>query len=598
MSSIEHEPLPAHQQKRAGGFRDWFAKSLGVGQERKAEIYLEICESASLRDVSYWLQILFAAGIATLGLVLNSPAVIIGAMLISPLMGPILANGLALASGDIVLGARAILNLALSCLVAIGLAVLLVSLLPFKEVTSEIAARTRPNTLDLAIALFSGAIGSVAICKEVRGVVTSIPGVAIAVALMPPLCVVGYGLGVALSLNAAQGLQIASGGGLLFLTNLVAITFTAMLVFLSLHIDTKEVRERVREWRSCQKEGAWVRRLLARLPQYERLKVIGGLPARLLLIFTIIALILIPLSHSFSQLKREIAQKQRENAIRQEAAQIWQERYTRLESGDLRSDLGRFSIIDRDGKLTLQLRVFTSKPYTADEKAEYSRLVASRLNRPETSVALQLVEIPTSSGELVARAEEDAVEAAKAATPSAPETTIPQLQADLLQSVETSLRDLPFPRTVKLINSEVLTSAAEPLSVKLLYLGDREIDSDMRNLLVDDIKVRLNHPTAKVSIERMESSFGPLEYARNQTEANGDGTAVLDRAGQLLQQHPTWRVEIAAGADRRERRGIAEERARAITEYLSAKWQVMADRVTTKKGSASQRGIVLNILAG
>ena len=56
-------------------------------------------------------------------------------------------------------------------------------------------ARTAPNTLDLVIALFSGAIGSVATCKEVKGVVTSIPGVAIAVALMPPLCVVGYGIG-------------------------------------------------------------------------------------------------------------------------------------------------------------------------------------------------------------------------------------------------------------------------------------------------------------------------------------------------------------------------------------------------------------------
>ena len=138
---------------------------------------------------------LFSAGIATLGLALNSPAVIIGAMLISPLMGPILASGLALATGDFVLGTRAVVNLALSCLAAIAFAVLLVALLPFKEVTAEIAARTQPNTLDLVIALFSGAVGSIAVCKEVKGVVTSIPGVAIAVALMPPLCVVGYGIG-------------------------------------------------------------------------------------------------------------------------------------------------------------------------------------------------------------------------------------------------------------------------------------------------------------------------------------------------------------------------------------------------------------------
>ena len=96
-------------------FRDWIAKKLGVSPKRKEELYLELSRSTTLTDPSYWLQTIFAAGIATLGLVLNSPAVIIGAMLISPLMGPILAGGLALATGDVILGLRSALNLALSC---------------------------------------------------------------------------------------------------------------------------------------------------------------------------------------------------------------------------------------------------------------------------------------------------------------------------------------------------------------------------------------------------------------------------------------------------------------------------------------------------
>jgi uncharacterized hydrophobic protein (TIGR00271 family) len=81
---------------------------MGVDEHRKAEVYLEISQAATLRDASYWLQVVFAAGIATLGLILNSPAVIIGAMLISPLIGPILSLGLSLATGDFVLLARAI----------------------------------------------------------------------------------------------------------------------------------------------------------------------------------------------------------------------------------------------------------------------------------------------------------------------------------------------------------------------------------------------------------------------------------------------------------------------------------------------------------
>src|ERR1051326_6605958 len=121
MSNAEQAATP--KQRSADHLRDWLAANLGVRPERKEEIYIEVSKSASLRDASYWLQILFAAGIATLGLVLNSPAVIIGAMLISPLMGPILANGLALAAGDVTLGLRALINLILSCLVAVSLAI-------------------------------------------------------------------------------------------------------------------------------------------------------------------------------------------------------------------------------------------------------------------------------------------------------------------------------------------------------------------------------------------------------------------------------------------------------------------------------------------
>ena len=283
-------------QKR---FRDWLAKSLGVSQEKKEEIYLQVSRSASLNDVSYWSQVFFSAGIATLGLALNSPAVIIGAMLISPLMGPILASGLALAAGDVVLATRAAANLFLSCLIAILFAVLLVALLPFKEVTSEIASRTQPNTLDLDIALFSGAVGSIAVCKAMKGVVTSIPGVAIAVALMPPLCVVGYGAGIALSLNPVDGARIARGGALLFLTNLVAIIFTAMVVFVALHINTQHVKKRVLEWQRKDRESVWIRRWFSKVPIVQRLRIAGSLPGRFAVIVITIVLILVPLTQSF-----------------------------------------------------------------------------------------------------------------------------------------------------------------------------------------------------------------------------------------------------------------------------------------------------------
>ena len=95
--------------------REWVSHHLGISNERKRSVYIDISRSATVLDIGYWLQIVFAAGIATLGLVLNSPAVIIGAMLISPLMGPILSAGLSLAAGDLVLALRSAANLFLSC---------------------------------------------------------------------------------------------------------------------------------------------------------------------------------------------------------------------------------------------------------------------------------------------------------------------------------------------------------------------------------------------------------------------------------------------------------------------------------------------------
>jgi uncharacterized hydrophobic protein (TIGR00271 family) len=562
-------------------FRGWFAASLGVGPERKAEIYLELSRSASLGDTAYWLQILFAAGVATFGLTLNSPAVIIGAMLISPLMGPILAAGLALAAGDLVLGLRAAAVLALSCLAAVAFSVLLVGLLPFREMTGEIAARTQPNTLDLFVALFSGAIGSIAISKEVKGVVTSIPGVAIAVALMPPLCVVGYGVGVALSHDAAEGLRVAGGGGLLFLTNLVAITFTAMVVFLALHVDTREVRERVREWRRGHGESRWVRAALARYRISEKAGNIGGAYARLLVIVVPMALLAIPLTRSLNHLKREINRQRQENQARRAAADVWQQSFARLPNGEARSHIDQLTLSELGGKLTAYLRVFTSRPYTGEERAEWVRRVAARLNRPADTVSLQLIEIPTASGELatIARAEP------RVAAPP----TVAQLRASFWQGVEAALRDLRLPPSVQVVSYRLVTSAAEPGQVVLNYFCDHELAADTQALITEEVRARFADPTVAVSFARVPTSFGPLTFGRNQSALPASGAALLDEAGRTLSAHPGLRAEVVTAAERGEREGVAAERAQAVGGYLTEKWRVSPDRVRAVAGAEAAR---------
>ncbi len=571
----------AEAAKAETGIRDWFADHIGVREERKEEVYREISNAATLFDASYWLQIIFAAGIATLGLALNSPAVIIGAMLISPLMGPILSAGLSLATGDVILGLRAIVNLALSCAVAIIFAILLVTVLPFKEVTNEIASRTQPNTLDLMIALFSGAIGSLATCKEAKGVVTSIPGVSIAVALMPPLCVVGFGIALALTFDTAEGLRVARGGGLLFLTNLVVITFAAMLVFLSLHIDTESVRERIKEWMREDRESSWYRSALERIHVSERFRKMGSLPGRLIMIAIPILIILIPLSQSLGQLRDEIARKQKENRLRRTVAGVWQDNFAKMASGEQRSYIDNLSSSESDGKINLFLRVFTSEPYNAEEQKLCARLIADRLERAAQSVNLQIVEIPTTAGTLAARAREEKAEP--------PPQTIPQLQANFMQAVDSSLRGLRLPQHAQMADYQVTTNPSQPVGVRIDYLSERDIDADARALIIEDIRSRLDLPDTKVELERISSTPAPLRFNFNQSTLDATITASLDSIGQSLQRAPSLEIEITTNRDRREREIIIEERAQAISEYLKTKWGIEQSRIKTAPGADSSR---------
>ncbi len=568
-------------------FRRWFANNLGVSQARKEQVYLEICSSLSLDDASYWIQVLFAAGIATLGLVLNSPAVIIGAMLISPLMGGILANGLALAAGDVILAMRSLLNLLLSCFVAISFAVLLVTLLPFKEITSEILARTRPNILDLVIALFSGAVGSVAICKEPKGVATSIPGVAIAVALMPPLCVVGYGIGVAISLNSAQGLQVASGGGLLFFTNLVAITFTAMLVFLGLHIDNHLVRERVREWRHTHPESVWVQRLLEKLPAYGKLGKIGSLPGRLLLIFITICAIIFPLNRSFRQLGREIALQQQDNRNRSLATDVWQRNFATFPDGEARSFISNISTSEQNDKLTIQLQVFTSQQYSSEEKESYIQKLAQRLGRPPELLSLKLIEIPTASNELLRPVPTE--------QPPEPPLSIAQLQSNFVQEVQSALRDLRLPPPAEVINYKLITSAVTPLSIQVVYLSERDIDGDAQTLVADSVRSRINYDSAVVSMQRIARQVGAISFENEQSQISPENTQLLDRVGQILQQQPNLKLEMIVNQEEAELAAVIPGRSQAIIEYLKSQWQISSDRIESQTGTESQRSAILQL---
>jgi len=267
---------------------------LRIDPVTKPVVYSQVFESANPFSVTYWLEVIFSCSIATLGLILNSPAVVIGAMLISPLMGPIIGAGLALAAGDLYLFVRASLNLLLSSLASILLAALIVFISPFHSATNEILARTQPNLLDLGVAAFSGLAGTLIVLRGASGGgVTALPGVAIAVALMPPLCTVGFGVGAGWQVN------IIRGAGLLYLTNLVAIVSAALLVFWLIRMEPLPFVS----------QGAPTRdlldRALAHAHRSKLMRALPGLPLRLALPLIALTVVAVPLSRALIQVRDE-----------------------------------------------------------------------------------------------------------------------------------------------------------------------------------------------------------------------------------------------------------------------------------------------------
>ncbi|ASK88243.1 DUF389 domain-containing protein [Sphingorhabdus sp. SMR4y] len=196
-------------------FRRWWRMVVRADVEQQAVIDKVREDSGFTPHFAFMTSM--SAGIAILGLLLSSPAVVIGAMLLSPLMGPIMGAGFALAVGDSAWLRESGKAIVLGSIISILFAGLVVTLSPLQTVTAEIAARTRPNLFDLLVALFSALAGAYAM---IRGRMGTIVGVAIATALMPPLAVVGFGL-------ATFNWAVFGGSLLLFFTNLMTIALTA-----------------------------------------------------------------------------------------------------------------------------------------------------------------------------------------------------------------------------------------------------------------------------------------------------------------------------------------------------------------------------------
>jgi len=331
----------------------------------------------------YYLMLLMAALIALLGLLTNSVAVVIGAMLISPLMGPIISSGLALTIGDLSLARRAFRTIAISVMLTILLAAFVTLLSPLKEPTSEILARVRPNIYDLFIAMLSGIVGAVALCTKRNYLITA-TGVAVATAVIPPLSVAGYGLGTG-------QIMLGLGGFLLFFTNFVAIVLTSDIVFFIMGFRTSH-HETI---------------------QYSQ-------RTRLVIIAVLLSFISVPLIYTLVVDIRKVKTKQRVERVLKK--HLNKENFSRMsgysfkqlkEKTDVRATVNTVNYIAKPAEQTMQSELKASLGNPVDLHLEQVLVASGRLPdqpKPSDTTAQEedtAVELATKTGRLVTLTEQE-----------------------------------------------------------------------------------------------------------------------------------------------------------------------------------------------
>jgi uncharacterized hydrophobic protein (TIGR00271 family) len=215
----------------------WFEKQQEYREMREKEkqdldVYAVLSEGAR-PTIDYYILTVLSCIIATVGLIQGSTAVIIGAMIIAPLMTPILAFSLGVIWGDLFLFRVSLSSIFKGTFWAVAISSAIAFIIPLSDYLSEILSRTHPSVFDVTVALASGIVGAYGYAN--KRISNSLTGIAIAVALMPPLCTIGIGLG-------NRDLQVAGGAALLFAINLVSIGLAGAVVFwlMKIHPITEE----------------------------------------------------------------------------------------------------------------------------------------------------------------------------------------------------------------------------------------------------------------------------------------------------------------------------------------------------------------------
>lgn len=477
------EPKASVIQEAAG-------EQLGLRSWDRPAVFRDSADAATDNGLAYWLVLTLSGAIATLGLALDSSAVVIGAMLVAPLLAPVGGLALSLAVGDGRLAVQAGAVVAGSTVAVVVVGALLTILLPFQTITVEIASRTRPTTLDLAIAIFSGLVGAVVTVARGSRLSTAIPGVAISVALIPPLAVAGFGIGTGLNV------EIIRGSLLLYGANLAGIVLSGMAVYLVVGMHRQDVVEAARAWRDqLEPHGlaAWV----DQTRWVRSLGVFSSARGRIGLVSVFVVALGLPLSESLAQIARETRV---ERAVDEVGSALF-------------AAEGHASILNRQvvygtERAQVYLRVATTEWMGQDAREEFERRASALAKEP---IRLTLEQIPTRGEDMAALTSLLGAERPRAETAAPPlPAALPDLLGTASERLRAGMRTLALPDDVYLVRAEVGTTTTGRAVLRVTYAAQEPLPAPAEAMLRRQVASALELPDAEVQLAFFSAAPYPL----------------------------------------------------------------------------------------
>lgn len=514
-------------------FRIRFSKYLDAktGDINHHDVISDLAGRTEL-SASYISSIIFANLIALFGLLTNSVAVVIGAMLISPLMGPIFSLGLAFTMGDLVLSRRALRNIALSILLTVFVAALFTLLSPLKGATHEILARTRPNIYDLLIAAFSGTAGALALCTRKNYLFTT-TGVAVATAVIPPLSVVGYGVGT-------WQLGMAMGGFLLFFTNLVAIVISSNAVFYLLRFRGSMVTESI-------------------YPARRRFQILG----------TVLVIISIPLLYTLVTDLRKVKLTGKVESVLK--THLNRQQHSRLTT---------VSINKENGNLIVSASVNTVKLLDNEIQKQIEKELTSQVGET-TKLELEQVIVRSGAIEPVAP-----LRTVIPAVPPHPET-LATLREKTIKRLNEGCREVDSYIAPFKISSCNITFSDQnkPTGVQVTIPRDFPSDSQELRWITTVLEKKLGE---KIGLQVETTPLLPPITFNDKNELDEASRKAIEPLKQILAQWPTYRVVVETPHTNRQNIKRQKLHVTHLSEYLVKELALPADHISVVSGREKQ----------